>query len=57
MSIPSAIIYGCEGLTLSAEEAEFFRSVKPWGFILFRRNVESPEQVLKLTSDLRDAVG
>ena len=53
----SAAIYGCSGPILTAEERAFFADVRPWGFILFRRNVESPEQVLKLTSDLRDAVG
>ena len=42
---------------MTAEERAFFADVRPWGFILFRRNVESPEQVLRLTSDLRDAVG
>jgi beta-N-acetylhexosaminidase len=53
----SAAIYGCAGTVLTAEERAFFADVRPWGFILFRRNVESPEQVLKLTLDLRDAVG
>lgn len=57
MSVPAAIIYGCEGLTLSAEEAAFFRRVNPWGFILFRRNVDSPAQVKALTAALRAAVG
>ena len=36
------------GTTLSREETAFFRDVKPWGFILFARNVESPDQVRKL---------
>ncbi|WGM31955.1 beta-N-acetylhexosaminidase [Brevundimonas sp. NIBR11] len=53
----SAAIYGCQGHVLTAEERAFFADVRPWGFILFRRNVDSPEQVLKLTSELRDAVG
>ena len=53
----SAAIYGCSGTVLTAEERAFFAEVRPWGFILFRRNVESPEQVLRLTSDLRDSVG
>jgi len=57
MGTPNAIIYGCEGLTLSAEEAAFFRTVNPWGFILFRRNVDSPDQVAALTAALRAAVG
>jgi beta-N-acetylhexosaminidase len=52
----SRAIYGCAGLTLSAEERGFFRDVKPWGFILFARNIESPAQVKKLVAGLRDTV-
>jgi beta-N-acetylhexosaminidase len=52
-----ACILGCEGLTLSREETAFFRDVKPWGFILFARNVESPDQVRKLVDALRETVG
>ncbi|MBS1183281.1 MAG: nagZ [Proteobacteria bacterium] len=29
----------------------------PWGLILFRRNVETPDQLRRLTGDFRDAVG
>ncbi len=42
---------------LTEEERAFFADARPWGFILFRRNVDSPDQVLRLTSDLRDSVG
>lgn len=52
-----AYIFGCEGLTLSPIEAQFFREANPWGFILFARNVETKEQLKRLTDDLRDAVG
>jgi beta-N-acetylhexosaminidase len=55
--LTSAAIYGCSGPVLTAEERAFFAEARPWGFILFRRNVESPEQVLRLTSDLRGSVG
>lgn len=55
--MPSACILGCEGLTLSAAEKIFFRKVDPWGFILFKRNVDTPEQVSALTATLRDIVG
>ena len=51
-----AAILGCSGPTLTAEEAAFFRAVKPWGFILFGRNVETPDQVRRLTDDLRGTV-
>jgi beta-N-acetylhexosaminidase len=33
-----AMIFGCGGHELSAEEKAFFDEVKPWGFILFQRN-------------------
>ncbi|MFN4173393.1 MAG: glycoside hydrolase family 3 N-terminal domain-containing protein [Pseudorhodobacter sp.] len=52
-----AAILGCEGPRLSPEEAAFFREVDPFGFILFARNVESPDQLSRLTGDLRAAVG
>jgi beta-N-acetylhexosaminidase len=51
-----AAIFGCSGLTLSAEERAFFRDVRPWGFILFKRNVESPDQVRALVDSLRACV-
>lgn len=52
-----AAIFGCEGPTLTPSERSFFADCDPFGFILFARNVESPDQLRKLTSDLRDAVG
>ena len=52
-----AAIFGCLGPVLSSEEKAFFRDADPFGFILFARNVETPEQVRALTHDLRDAVG
>lgn len=52
-----AAIFGCAGLELGPEEAAFFRDYDPFGFILFARNVESPEQLRRLTGDLRAAVG
>jgi beta-N-acetylhexosaminidase len=53
----SATILGCAGPVLSADEARFLRDADPWGFILFARNVETPDQLRRLTGDLRDAVG
>lgn len=50
-------IYGCSGLTLCAEERAFFRDAQPWGFILFGRNVDTPEQVRALVHELRDTIG
>jgi beta-N-acetylhexosaminidase len=57
VSRDSACIFGCGGLELTAEEAAFFREALPWGFILFKRNIDSPGQVRALTSALRETVG
>ncbi|MCX7584843.1 beta-N-acetylhexosaminidase [Phenylobacterium sp. 58.2.17] len=51
-----AAILGCSGLSLSREEEAFFRDVQPWGFILFARNVEAPDQVRLLVDQLRATV-
>jgi beta-N-acetylhexosaminidase len=52
----SRAIYGCSGLVLSAAERAFFREVRPWGFILFGRNIETPDQVRSLVQALRETV-
>ena len=52
-----ACILGLQGTSLSGEERAFFRDVAPWGFILFKRNVESPDQVRALTASLRECLG
>lgn len=54
---PGATILGCLGPVLSSAEAAFFRAADPWGFILFARNVETPDQLRRLTADLRASVG
>jgi beta-N-acetylhexosaminidase len=52
----SRAIYGCAGTSLSAAERDFFRDVKPWGFILFARNISDPTQVKALIEELRGTV-
>jgi len=52
----SRAIYGCAGTTLSAAERDFFRETRPWGFILFARNISDPAQVTALVDQLREAV-
>jgi len=49
----SLLLLGVKGPELSSEEAALFRKLQPAGFILFSRNVKSPQQVRKLTDDLR----
>jgi beta-N-acetylhexosaminidase len=51
-----AMIVGCAGLELTRAEKDFFRAEQPWGFILFRRNVDTPDQVRKLVDALRSTV-
>lgn len=57
MSESKAIIFGCQGLSLSAEEIAFFSAEKPWGFILFARNINEKSQIIDLVGQLRDCVG
>src|SRR5215470_5378454 len=52
-----AFITGVSGAELTAIERDFIRAERPWGFILFKRNVESPAQLISLIGELRDATG
>src|SRR3982074_1455238 len=52
-----AFITGVSGPELTAAEREFIGSERPWGFILFKRNIETPAQVILLVRELRDCVG
>jgi beta-N-acetylhexosaminidase len=53
----SAFIAGLAGPQLGSREAALLRDARPCGVILFARNVESPEQVRRLTGDVRTAIG
>src|SRR5690606_227332 len=55
--VTAACILGLIGPELTAEERTFFADLDPWAFILFRRNIESPDQLRALTADLRACVG
>src|SRR6266568_263990 len=52
-----AFITGVSGPELTAAEREFIGSERPWGFILFKRNIETPAQVILLVRELREAIG
>ena len=52
-----AAIYGLVGNELMAEERDFFRDARPAGYILFRRNIESRQQLRALTDAIRDLEG
>ncbi|MGO4666656.1 beta-N-acetylhexosaminidase [Bosea sp. 2RAB26] len=52
-----AFIAGCLGTSLTPDERAFFRDARPWGFIVFKRNTQTPEQTAALTAQMREAVG
>jgi len=57
MTDPRAIVVGVSGPVLTAAERALFAVAPPLGFILFARNIETPEQVRALVADCRAAVG
>lgn len=52
-----ATILDATGLRLTAQEKALFRAVKPFGFILFARNIDTPDQVRALCDEMRAAAG
>lgn len=56
MTRTRATIFGCAGPDLTADERAFFRDANPLGFILFARNVDTPERTRRLVDDLRSTV-
>jgi beta-N-acetylhexosaminidase len=54
MTDSTPLVLGIAGPQLSLDEASLFRKLQPAGFILFSRNISSPEQTRQLTDDLRD---
>jgi beta-N-acetylhexosaminidase len=48
-----AFITGISGPKLNAAEREFIQHERPWGFILFKRNIETPRQVALLVQELK----
>lgn len=57
MSESKSMILGCAGRTLSRDERHFYRDERPWGFILFARNIAEPNQIRDLVADMRDCAG
>jgi len=48
-----SFIVGLKSATLKLKEKQFLRKYKPWGVILFSRNIKSVVQTKKLTDDIR----
>src|SRR6476469_10798581 len=53
-SVGQLLLVGVQGLELGVDEAKLLGRVQPGGFILFGRNIKTPEQLRKLVDDLRD---
>jgi beta-N-acetylhexosaminidase len=53
---PRAVIFGCAGPDLSADERAFFRDADPLGFIVFARNIDTPDRTRRLVEELRSSV-
>jgi beta-N-acetylhexosaminidase len=51
------LFLGLAGLALNDDERALFRAANPAGYILFKRNLDSPDQVRALTQSLRDLAG
>ena len=49
-----AIIFGIHSFKLNLNEITFFKKYKPWGIILFSRNIKNLEQVKNLTTSIKD---
>src|SRR6266404_5377029 len=53
-SVGQLLLVGVQGLELGVDEAKLLRRVQPGGFILFGRNIKTPEQLRKLVDNLRN---
>ena len=53
----ATILGGIAGPDLTPAERDFFRAADPWGFILFGRNIDTPDRLQRLTGDLRETLG
>ena len=54
---PRAFITGLSGPELNAAERAFIGAERPWGFILFKRNIDTPQRVASLVDELKECTG
>ncbi|MBA3518754.1 MAG: beta-N-acetylhexosaminidase [Rhizobiales bacterium] len=54
---PRAFICGLKGTALAEEERAFLRDARPWGVILFRRNIGELDDIRRLCGAVRQALG
>ena len=57
MTQAKAMILGCGGTALTADEVGFFERHQPWGLILFARNIGTADEIAALTAHFRSIVG
>ncbi len=57
MSESKSMILGCAGKSPTEDEIRFYRDERPWGFILFARNIGEAGQIRDLVASMRDSVG
>ncbi|MGC2412899.1 MAG: beta-N-acetylhexosaminidase [Stellaceae bacterium] len=55
--LPCALVLGCAGEHLTSEERRFFAEANPLGFVVFRRNCRTRDQLRALVGELRASVG
>ena len=48
-----AVIFGVKGYKLTNKEKQLFKKTKPWGIILFSRNIKNLSQLKILTNDIK----
>ena len=48
-----AIIFGIKGYRLTTNEKQLFKKIKPWGIILFSRNIKDIPQLKILVNDIK----
>ncbi len=49
-----AVIFGIKSHKLSSKEKKFFKKIKPWGVILFSRNIQNIFQLKNLIDDIKN---
>jgi len=55
--VTRAFVCGCAGTALDEQESAFIRETRPWGLILFKRNVADRDQLRALTNSFRELLG
>ena len=51
-----SIIFGISGIKLTLEEIKILKFYKPWGVILFSRNIKNIKQLKKLVHHIKRCV-